>query len=81
MAKIVVFGDFLDKHQKESFSNKLNEAVEKLEQELGLEDPLLVLTDDAALSVGNSLLDAREEINNALEILGIRESEEIPWET
>lgn len=81
MAKIIAFGEFQSKKKQETFERNLQTEIEAVEVKLGLEeDPLLVLTDSLALTVGNCLLDARNEINRALEILGIDESEVIPNE-
>lgn len=78
MAKIIAFGEFQSKKKQKTFERNLQTEIEAVEAKLGLEeDPLLVLTDLLALTVGNCLLDARNEINRALEILGIDESEEI----
>lgn len=89
MAKIVAFGEFQSKKNQETFEANLQTEIEKVEKKLGLEnEPLLVLTDMNALTIGNCLLDAKNWINNnviykidkALEILGIDESEEIPYD-
>lgn len=81
MAKIIAFGEFQSKKKQEVFERNLQTEIEAVEAKLGLEeDPLLVLTDSLALTVGNCLLDARNEINRVLEILGIDESEVIPDE-
>lgn len=78
MAKIIAFGEFQSKKKQETFERNLQTEIEAVEAKLGLEgDPLLVLTDLLALTIGNCLLDARNEINRALEILGIDESEVI----
>lgn len=79
MAKIIAFGEYKNSRKQAKFEDELQSEIEKVEQKLGLEDePLLVLTDSLALTVGNCLLDARSEINRALEILGIDEVEEMP---
>lgn len=78
MAKIIAFGEYKNSRKQAKFEDELQSEIEKVEQKLGLEDePLLVLTDSLALTVGNCLLDARSEINRALEILGIDEVEEM----
>lgn len=81
MAKIIAFGEYQNKHKQERFENKLQKGVEELEQKLGIDsddEPLLVLTDMNAITIGNCLLDARNEINKVLDILGISETEVLP---
>ena len=81
MAKIIAFGEFQSKKKQEIFERNLQTEIEAVEAKLGLEDePLLVLTDTLAMTVGNCLLDARSEINRALEILGIEEGDDLPNE-
>lgn len=80
MGKIVVLGDFKNKKQKEKVEKAILERVDQIEKDLKLEEPLTVLTDDAVLSIANSLIDARDEINEALSVLGVEESEELPWD-
>lgn len=63
MGKIIVMGDFIDKKQKEDLMFKIQERVNELEEELGLEEPLTVLTDDAAISVINNLIDVTENLS------------------
>lgn len=80
MGKIIVMGDFLDKKKKEDVEKTILKRVYELEKELGLEEPLTVLSDDTVLNIANSLIDARDEINDCLKILGIEESEDLPWD-
>lgn len=80
MGKIVVLGDFKNIKQKEKVEKAILERVDQIEKDLKLEEPLTVLTDDAVLSIANSLIDARDEINEALSVLGVEESEELPWD-
>lgn len=78
MAKIIAFGEYSDEHKQKKFEDDLQKEIEKVEEKLGLaavDEPLLVLTDMQAMTVGNCLLDARAEINRALEILGIKEGD------
>lgn len=78
MAKIIGFDAFYNARKATIKQLQIQQEVENLEKKLGLEDdPLLVLSDEMAMTIGNSLLDARNEINRALEVLGIDESEEI----
>lgn len=77
MAKVIAFGEYKTIKQQLRFEKRLQKRIEKVEKELGIEEPLLVLTEMNALTIGNHLLDARSEINKALEILGIEEREEI----
>ena len=80
MGKIIVFGDFINKKQKVEFTKKLQEKVNQIESELGLDDePLTVLTDDAALNLVNCLIDARDSINDCLGILNVEESEDLSY--
>lgn len=87
MAKIIAFGERKGKGNQNRFERNLQTEIEEVEKRLGIpeDEPLLVLTDMNALTVGNCLLDAKngmvtclDEINRALEILGIDESEELP---
>ncbi len=81
MAKIIVFSDFADSKKEKEFVKKLNDKISDIESELGIEDePLLVLTDEAAINLGNQLIDIKEAAQAALDILNISESEELPWE-
>lgn len=82
MAKIIAFGEYQDKKKQESFDKKLQKEIEEVEKKLGIleDEPLLVLTDMNAITIGNCLLDARSEINRALDILGIEEGEWSPDE-
>lgn len=89
MAKILAFGEFQSKKKQEIFERNLQTEIEKIEERLNIpkDEPLLVLTDMNAITIGNCLLDAKNEINNTLgeinrvlDILGIEESEEIPNE-
>lgn len=80
MAKIIAFGTYEKKKSQKLFERRLQTEIEEVEKRLGIpeDEPLLVITDMNALTVGNCLLDARNEINRALEILGIGECEEFP---
>lgn len=78
MAKIIAFGEYQNKIKQRRFEENLQSEIEKVEEKLGIEEPLLVLTDDIALTLGNYLLDIKESVTTALEILGIEESEELP---
>ena len=82
MAKIIVFGEFQGKKSQKNFERNLQSEIEEVEKKLGIpeDEPLLVLTDMSAITIGNCLLDAINEINRALNILGIEESEELPNE-
>lgn len=80
MGKIVILGEFKDKKQKQNIEKAILERVDQIEKDLGLEEPLTVLSDDTVLSIANSLIDARDEINDALSTLGVEESEELPWD-
>lgn len=76
MAKIINFPN-----SKNVFECELNEKISKVEEELGLqEEPLTVLTDNSCISLINNLIDAKENIEEALNILGYEESEVLPWE-
>lgn len=77
MARIIAFGEFENKRKQKQFENNLQKKVEEIEEELGIEDPLLVLTDDIAITLGDKLLDIREEINSVLDILGIDEVDHV----
>lgn len=79
MGKVVVIGDYKAKKEKDSIEQKILDRVDEIENELGLEDPLTVLTDDTVISIANSLIDARDEINDVLKLLGVSESEDLPW--
>ena len=63
---------------KDSDTEDHKQEIEDVEDKLGIADPLLVLTDDVALSIGNCLIDARDSINQALSLMNIEESEELP---
>ena len=79
MGKIIVFADFVNKEQARTFRQRLSQKVEEIEIELGLEDePLTVLTEDAALNLGNLLIDIKESVQSSLDILNISESEDLP---
>ena len=82
MAKIIAFGEFQGKKSQKNFERNLQSEIEEVEKKLGIpeDEPLLVVTDMNAITIGNCLLDARNEINRALNILGIEESEELPNE-
>ena len=85
MGKIVIMGEFKDKKQKENLLVKIQQKVEEIEVELGLEEPLTVLTDDAVIAVLNDLEDIKENLSNAADsiksiydILNFDECEELP---
>lgn len=81
MGKIIVFDDFVDKKKRDEFIKKLQDKVEEIEIELGIEDePLTVLTDEATMNLGNQLIDIKESAEAALDILNMSESESLPWE-
>lgn len=82
MAKIIAFGEYGGKTRQRHFERNLQSEIEKVERKLSIpeDEPLLVLTDMNAITIGNCLLDARNEIDRALEILGIDESEELSYE-
>lgn len=78
MAKIISFGEFRGKQNQETFEKNLQREIEEMERKLNIpeDEPLLVLTDMNVLTIGNHLLDARNELNKVLDILGIEENEE-----
>ena len=78
MAKVIAFGEYSNSHRQAKFERELQKEIEGVEDKLGIADPLLVLTDDVALSIGNCLIDARDSINQALSLMNIEESEELP---
>lgn len=81
MGKIIVFDEFKDKKTHDEFIKKLQEKVDEIEVELGIEDePLTVLTEEVTLNLGNMLIDIKENVESALEILNISESESLPWD-
>lgn len=89
MAKIIAFGERKHEKSQKLFERNLQTEIEEVEKRLGIpeDEPLLVLTDMNALTVGNCLLDAKKgikeqltEIDRVLEILGIDESEVFPGE-
>lgn len=83
MAKIINFDSIRKEKQKEkeTFEDKLNKSISMVEEELGIEDePLTVLTEEAALVVINNLIDARDSIEELLGIMNYEESEVPPWE-
>lgn len=77
MAKIIAFGEYQGKKKQESFEHNLQKEIEEVEKKLNIpeDEPLLVLTDMNTITIGNCLLDVRNEINKVLDILGIDESE------
>lgn len=77
MAKIVAFGERKNIKNQKLFEANLQKEIEAIEKKLGIPEGenLLVLTDMNVITIGNCLLDARNEINKALEILGIEEGE------
>ena len=78
MAKVIAFGEYNNSRRQAKFERDLQKEIEGVEDKLGIADPLLVLTDDVALSIGNCLIDARDSINQALSLMNIEESEELP---
>lgn len=86
MAKIIGFDEFYNIKKKVIEQETIRKEIENIEEKLGLEDdPLLVLSDELAMTAGNCLLDARNalvnvtyEIDRVLDILGIEETEELP---
>lgn len=77
MAKII---SFPNSKSVFDFDCELNKRISKVEEELGLqEEPLTVLTDDSCISLINNLVDAKENIEEALNALGYKESEVLPW--
>lgn len=67
MAKIVAFGEFKTKAFQEAFENVLQKEIEGIEKKLDIPEGenLLVLTDTNTLTIGNYLLDARDNMINA----------------
>lgn len=80
MGKIVSIGEFKERKEQQNIESQILERVDQIENDLGLEEPLTILTDNCVLSIANSLIDARDEINSILETLGVEESEELPWD-
>ena len=79
MSKVIGIGEYKDKKRKENIEKQILDRVNQIEEDLGLEDPLTVLTDDTVINIANSLIDARDEINDVLNLLGVSETEEVPW--
>lgn len=79
MGKIVVIGEYKGKKKKESIEKQILDRVDQIEKDLELDEPLTVLTDDTVISIANGLIDARDEINDILKVLGVEESEDVPW--
>ena len=78
MAKVIAFEEYSNSRRQAKCERDLQKEIEGVEDKLGIADPLLVLTDDVALSIGNCLIDARDSINQALSLMNIEESEELP---
>lgn len=76
MANIVNIADYID--GQENFNKQLNEKITQVEEELGIDEPLTVLTDDAALQLINQLIDIRDSAQSALKSLNVEESEVLP---
>ena len=76
MANIVNIADYID--GQDNFNKQLNEKITQVEEELGIDEPLTVLTDDAALQLINQLIDIRDSAQSALKSLNIEESEVLP---
>ena len=77
MAKVIAFGEYSNSRRQAKFERELQNEIEGVEDKLGIADPLLVLTDDIALSIGNCLIDARDSINQALSLMNIEKKEEL----
>lgn len=75
MAKIIYFDDYCKTKQE-----TLEEKVNKIEEELNLDGPLTVLTDMAAINLIDYLVDIKDSVLEALDILGYEESDELPWD-
>lgn len=81
MAKIINFNDIKKEKEKETFERRLNDEIAKVEEKLGIEEePLTVLTDNAAVTFINDLIDIKDSVTELLEILNVEECEELPWE-
>nr|DAU58623.1 MAG TPA: Pre-mRNA-splicing factor 8, Pre-mRNA-splicing factor-mRNA splicing, spliceosome, post-catalytic, P [Caudoviricetes sp.] len=76
MANIVNIADYID--GQDTFNKQLNEKITQVEEELGIDEPLTVLTDDAALQLINQLIDIRDSAQSALKSLNVEESEVLP---
>jgi hypothetical protein len=76
MANIVNIADYID--GQDSFNKQLNEKITQVEEELCIDEPLTVLTDDAALQLINQLIDIRDSAQSALKSLNVEESEVLP---
>lgn len=79
MSKVIGIGEYKDKKRKENIEKQILDRVNQIEEDLGLEDPLTVLTDDCVISIANNLIDVRDGINDVLDLLGVSETEEVPW--
>ncbi len=79
MSKVIGIGEYKDKKRKENIEKQILDRVNQIEEDLGLEDPLTVLTDDCVISIANNLIDVRDGINDVLDLLGVSESEDVPW--
>lgn len=81
MATIINFNDIKKEKEKETFERRLNDEIAKVEEKLGIEEePLTVLTDNAAVTFINDLIDIKDSVTELLEILNVEECEELPWE-
>lgn len=60
----------MNSYKADKFNSKLNEAVMKLEEDLGIEEPLTIMTDDTALSIVNALINIKENVEEMLSTLG-----------
>lgn len=79
MGNVITISDFISDKRKQQFAEKLSKKINEVETELGIEDePLTVLTDEAAINLANYLIDARDNINDCLSILNVEECEELP---
>lgn len=76
MAKIIAFGEYQSRKKQNDFECKLQKEIETIEKKLNIpeDEPLLVLTDMSVITIGNCLLDARNEIDRVLDILGVNEN-------
>lgn len=79
MSKVIGIGEYKDKKRKENIEKQILDRVNQIEEDLGLEDPLTVLTDDCVINIANNLIDVRDGINDVLDLLGVSESEDVPW--
>lgn len=75
MGKIIIMTDIVNERQ----INLLNQKIEEVEKELGLEDePLTVLNDQAAIGLINNILDLIDISNDCLNILNAAQTDKLP---